>query len=188
MKKMEEIRIPSYFHHFDDDELDTGEWVDALIGKVERIIGFEAQQNVPFPIDEVVWDYQLVGGGTDEQIQVVLVAIKADLLDPRAMPDTLLHMCDRPLPTPEYSFQELLNVVSDQITEYEALAKQLRIDRIRSRATSPFIGRFGGDQDFAELDDPTTINREHVVHELEVGHALSQMETLHFVEGVRRGL
>ncbi|MEY2539753.1 MAG: type pilus assembly protein PilM [Verrucomicrobiota bacterium] len=49
--------------------------------KIERIIGFEAQQNVPFPIDEVVWDYQLVGGGADEQIQVVLVAIKADLLD-----------------------------------------------------------------------------------------------------------
>ncbi|MEY2506004.1 MAG: type pilus assembly protein PilM [Verrucomicrobiota bacterium] len=49
--------------------------------KIERIIAFEAQQNVPFPIDEVVWDYQLVGGGTDEQIQVVLVAIKADLLE-----------------------------------------------------------------------------------------------------------
>jgi type IV pilus assembly protein PilM len=49
--------------------------------KIERIIGFEAQQNVPFPINEVVWDYQLVGGGADEQIQVVLVAIKADLLD-----------------------------------------------------------------------------------------------------------
>ncbi len=49
--------------------------------KIERIIEFEAQQNVPFSIDEVVWDYQLVGGGTDEQIQVVLVAIKSDLLD-----------------------------------------------------------------------------------------------------------
>jgi type IV pilus assembly protein PilM len=49
--------------------------------KIERIIGFEAQQNVPFPIDEVVWDYQLVGGGAEEQIQVVLVAIKADLLE-----------------------------------------------------------------------------------------------------------
>ena len=49
--------------------------------KIERIISFEAQQNVPFPIDEVVWDYQLVGGGPEEQIQVVLVAIKADLLD-----------------------------------------------------------------------------------------------------------
>src|SRR6266853_1109546 len=49
--------------------------------KIERIIAFEAQQNVPFPIDEVVWDYQLIGGGGDEQVQVVLVAIKADLLD-----------------------------------------------------------------------------------------------------------
>jgi type IV pilus assembly protein PilM len=49
--------------------------------KIARIIAFEAQQNVPFPIDEVVWDYQLIGGGGEEQIQVVLVAIKADLLD-----------------------------------------------------------------------------------------------------------
>ncbi len=49
--------------------------------KIDRIIEFEAQQNVPFPINEVVWDYQLVGGGAEEQIQVVLVAIKSDLLD-----------------------------------------------------------------------------------------------------------
>jgi type IV pilus assembly protein PilM len=49
--------------------------------KIERIIAFEAQQNVPFPISEVVWDYQLVGGGTAEQLQVVLVAIKSDLLE-----------------------------------------------------------------------------------------------------------
>src|SRR5437868_284534 len=49
--------------------------------KIERIIAFEAQQNVPFPISEVVWDYQLVGGGTDEQLQVVLVAINSDLLE-----------------------------------------------------------------------------------------------------------
>ena len=49
--------------------------------KVERIITFEAQQNVPFPIEEVVWDYQLVGAGAAEKIEVVLVAIKADLLE-----------------------------------------------------------------------------------------------------------
>jgi len=49
--------------------------------KIERIVFFEAQQNVPFPIDEVVWDYHLVGSGTDEQIQVILVAIKTDLLE-----------------------------------------------------------------------------------------------------------
>src|SRR5437870_298346 len=49
--------------------------------KIDKIISFEAQQNVPFPIEEVVWDYQLVGGGGNEQIEVVLVAIKADLLE-----------------------------------------------------------------------------------------------------------
>ena len=49
--------------------------------KIEKIIAFEAQQNVPFPIDEVVWDYQLVGSGTEEQIRVVLVAVKSDLLE-----------------------------------------------------------------------------------------------------------
>ncbi len=29
--------------------------------KVAQIIQYEAQQNVPFPIDEVIWDYQLLG-------------------------------------------------------------------------------------------------------------------------------
>ena len=49
--------------------------------KLDKVISFEAQQNVPFPLNEVVWDYQLVGGGLGEDIQVVLVAIKVDLLD-----------------------------------------------------------------------------------------------------------
>ncbi|MEP7249572.1 MAG: type IV pilus assembly protein PilM [Spartobacteria bacterium] len=49
--------------------------------KIERIITFEAQQNVPFPIEEVVWDYQLVGSDVADKIEVVLVAIKADLLE-----------------------------------------------------------------------------------------------------------
>ena len=49
--------------------------------KLDKIISFEAQQNVPFPLNEVVWDYQLVGGGLGEEIQVVFVAIKIDLLD-----------------------------------------------------------------------------------------------------------
>ena len=49
--------------------------------KLDKVIAFEAQQNVPFPLNEIVWDYQLVGGGLGEDIQVVLVAIKVDLLD-----------------------------------------------------------------------------------------------------------
>ncbi len=49
--------------------------------KIERIVTFEAQQNVPFPIEEVVWDYQVVGSEAGDEIEVVLIAIKADLLD-----------------------------------------------------------------------------------------------------------
>ncbi|HEY5814338.1 MAG TPA: pilus assembly protein PilM, partial [Terrimicrobiaceae bacterium] len=49
--------------------------------EVDSIIGFEAQQNVPFPIDEVVWDYQIMGEAKNNLWDVVLVAIKADQLD-----------------------------------------------------------------------------------------------------------
>ena len=48
--------------------------------EVDDIIGFEAQQNVPFPIDEVVWDYQIMGEPKDNNWDVALVAIKADQL------------------------------------------------------------------------------------------------------------
>jgi type IV pilus assembly protein PilM len=47
---------------------------------VQSIIGFEAQQNVPFPIDEVVWDHQIMGERNGETWDVALVAIKADQL------------------------------------------------------------------------------------------------------------
>ena len=47
---------------------------------VKSIIGFEAQQNVPFPIDEVVWDYQIMGESRNSNWDVALVAMKADRL------------------------------------------------------------------------------------------------------------
>lgn len=47
---------------------------------VRAVIGFEAQQNVPFPIDEVIWDYQMLGGERDSTWDVALVAIKSDQL------------------------------------------------------------------------------------------------------------
>ena len=45
------------------------------------IIGFEAQQNVPFPIDEVVWDHQIMGAQRNGSWDVLLVAMKTDQLD-----------------------------------------------------------------------------------------------------------
>jgi len=45
-----------------------------------ELVKFEAQQNVPFPIDEVVWDWEKLETGGIET-EVVLVAIKADSLN-----------------------------------------------------------------------------------------------------------
>lgn len=46
---------------------------------IEQLVTFEAQQHVPFPLAEVVWDYELIETGTDKE--VVIVAIKSDALD-----------------------------------------------------------------------------------------------------------
>ena len=46
---------------------------------IEQLVTFEAQQHVPFPLNEVVWDYELVEGATEKE--VVIVAIKSDALD-----------------------------------------------------------------------------------------------------------
>src|SRR5947207_3431760 len=53
--------------------------VDA--GKVTQIIQYEAQQNVPFPLEEVVWDYQILGSTPTGEVEVLLVAIKADVVE-----------------------------------------------------------------------------------------------------------
>jgi type IV pilus assembly protein PilM len=50
-------------------------------GQIDQMIGFEAQQNVPFPINEVVWDYQLLGGKNASDMEAVIVAVKADLVE-----------------------------------------------------------------------------------------------------------
>ena len=49
--------------------------------QVEQIVGFEAAQNVPYPINQVVWDWQLLDDGSDGSVEVILGAIKSDLLD-----------------------------------------------------------------------------------------------------------
>ncbi|MBB5351893.1 type IV pilus assembly protein PilM [Haloferula luteola] len=46
---------------------------------LEQLVAFEAQQHVPFPLDEVVWDYEVLESGGEKE--VVIVAIKGDALD-----------------------------------------------------------------------------------------------------------
>jgi len=45
--------------------------------KIQQIVQYEAEQNVPFPIEEVVWDYQLIPGDAGE-VNVMLVAVKTE--------------------------------------------------------------------------------------------------------------
>ncbi len=49
--------------------------------KVTQIIQYEAQQNVPFPLAEVVWDYQILGSHPSGELEVLLVAIKSDVVE-----------------------------------------------------------------------------------------------------------
>ena len=53
--------------------------VDAA--KVTTMIGFEAQQNVPFPLAEVVWDYQILGSAPSGELEVLLVAVKSEVVE-----------------------------------------------------------------------------------------------------------
>jgi len=49
--------------------------------KVTQIIQYEAQQNVPFPLDEVVWDYQITGNTPSGELEVFLVAVKSEIVE-----------------------------------------------------------------------------------------------------------
>ena len=70
--------------------------VDA--NKVTQIIQYEAQQNVPFPLAEVVWDYQIMGSSAGGELEVLLVAIKSDIVEGLfRVADTVklkLQLCD----------------------------------------------------------------------------------------------
>ena len=51
--------------------------------KLPEMVKYEAQQQIPFPIDEVIWDYQYVDRdyAHGEEKEVILFAIKKDIVD-----------------------------------------------------------------------------------------------------------
>ena len=48
--------------------------------RIKQIVEYEAKQNVPFPMDEVIWDYQLISGA-DEELGVMFVVIKNEIVE-----------------------------------------------------------------------------------------------------------
>ena len=46
--------------------------------KILQMVRYEAEQNVPFPIDEVVWDYQLIGDASSGEQNAMIVAVKTE--------------------------------------------------------------------------------------------------------------
>ncbi len=49
--------------------------------KLSQIVEFEARQNVPWQLDEVSWDYEVVSGGDGGEVEVVLAAMKREPLN-----------------------------------------------------------------------------------------------------------
>ena len=50
--------------------------------KVEQILSLEARQNVPWPLNEVSWDFKFVGDKKAVEREAVLVAMKYEALNP----------------------------------------------------------------------------------------------------------
>ena len=46
-----------------------------------KTVAFEAQQNIPYPLPEVTWDYKTVADASSQEPEVLIVAAKNDLLD-----------------------------------------------------------------------------------------------------------
>src|SRR5438128_4684434 len=54
--------------------------------KIADIVKFEAKQQIPFPLDEVVWDYQRIGAsnvvdGLALETEIGMFALKRDMLN-----------------------------------------------------------------------------------------------------------
>lgn len=50
-------------------------------GRVRQIVEYEARQNVPFSMDEVVWDYQLIANPEGEELEVMFVVVKNEIVE-----------------------------------------------------------------------------------------------------------
>lgn len=114
-------------------------------GKVAQIVTYEAKQQIPFPLEDVIWDYQTLGGsGAEEsgyllEAEVGLFAMKRDLVMQQLKP-----LIDRKVEV------ELIQVAP------LALYNFLCYDRLKIRPGEPFAA--GDDYTvICEMGTDTTI-------------------------------
>ncbi len=62
--------------------------------QINSLVEFEAQHNIPFPLDDIVWDHVVMGQTSTGAVNVVYIAVKLDLLEElcRAISATGLHI------------------------------------------------------------------------------------------------
>jgi len=77
------------------------------ISKIPELMGYEAQQQIPFKLDEVIWDYQLISAPEDvsQGRKVALFAVKKQIVEP------LLRFCS----------EAMMRVVGIQLTHIASL-------------------------------------------------------------------
>lgn len=52
--------------------------------RIKEIVSYEAQQQIPFPINDVLWDYQLIGAAKEKQAEereVMLFAVRREIIN-----------------------------------------------------------------------------------------------------------
>lgn len=100
-------------------------------GKIDKIIKYEAQQQIPFPLDKISWDHQIFHTGAGPEEDVLFVAAKKEIVE-----STLAYLARTNLAV-EYVDVSPLSLMN-AITYNEPLAKGLILD-IGAKATNLIV-------------------------------------------------
>ncbi len=55
--------------------------VNCSVAKIRQLAEFEATQNIPFDLNDVLWDYQLISNSSNDSVDIMSVVIKNDVVE-----------------------------------------------------------------------------------------------------------